>query len=228
MSRPPSARRAGRSPRWSASGAASRSGLTKTNRAPGVDGYGHEAERRQVEARLAVGARRAAQRAVQPVRPGVVGALDRLAPGVAVAERMASVPADVDEPAQLAVAGTREDDGERAGQGRGQLAGLGELVEARGVLPAAREDPLLLDAQHRRVGVPVVRQRASARDRRHRPNLPASGRPPRRGGRAPARSASPTRAPRPWGSRGQRRPRRRGRCPRWRVRASRPRPPAPS
>ena len=204
-------------------------GVDEDERAPGVDGDGHEAERRQVEARLAVGARRAAQRAVQPVRPGVVGALDRLAPGVAVAERMAAVPADVDEPAQLAVAGTREDDGERAGQGRrsagrARRAGRGARRTAscaRRSAPArARSTAGSAYQSYGSVRAPAIVATG--------PIYRASGRPPRRGGRAPARSASPTRAPRPWGSRGQRRPRRRGRCPRWRVRASRPRPPAPS
>ena len=55
-----------------------------------------------------------------------------------------------------------------------------------------------------------------------------SARPPRRDGRAPARSASPTRARRPWASRGPRRRPLRGRCRQSRVRASRPTPPARS
>ena len=55
-----------------------------------------------------------------------------------------------------------------------------------------------------------------------------SARPPRRDGRAPARSASPTRARPPWASRGPRRRPIRGRCRQSRVRASRPRRPAPS
>ena len=55
-----------------------------------------------------------------------------------------------------------------------------------------------------------------------------SARPPRRDGRAPVRSASPTRARRPWASRGPRRRPIRDRCRQSRVRASRRIPPARS
>ncbi len=48
-----------------------------------------------------------------------------------------------------------------------QLARLGDLVEARRVLPRPREDPLMLEPQDGRVGVPVVRQRANAGVRCH-------------------------------------------------------------
>ena len=65
-------------------------------------------------------------------------------------------------------------------------------------------------------------------DRRGRTHRRLSGRPPRRDGRAPARSASPTRAQRPWASRESRRRPHRGRCRRSRVRASRPSRPARS
>ena len=102
----------------------------------------------------------------------MVGALDRLAPGVALAENVTAVPADVEEAAKLAVPGARQHDREGARVGDGQLARLGDLVEARCVLPGAREDPLLLETEHGRIAVPVVRQRAREGGRRHRPNLP--------------------------------------------------------
>ncbi len=143
-------------------------GVDEDERPPRSDGDRHEGQRRAVEARFAVRAWRAPQRSVEAVRPCVVRALDRLPPVVALAERMPAVPADVDEPAQLAVAGAREDDRQCSRVGGGQLAGRGDLIEACCVLPAAREDPLLLDTQHRRVGVPVVRQRPGRRSRRHR------------------------------------------------------------
>ena len=148
------------------------SGLTKTN-GPHVstDDRG-EAEAGRVEPRLAIRARRASQRTVEAVGPGVVGALDRLAARVAVAEDVAAVAADVDEAAELAVPAAREDDRERPGPGRRQLPRLGDLVEPRGVLPRAREDPLLLEAKHGRVRVPVVRKRSGSGDGRHRRNLP--------------------------------------------------------
>ena len=148
-----------------------RIGVDEDERPPGVDRDGDEAERLAVEARLAVGARRVAEGAVQAVRPRVVRALDRLAARVPVAERVAPVPADVHEPAEDVVAGAREHDGQRAGERGGQLAGLRDLVGARGVLPADGEEPLLLHARDGGVGVPRVRQRAEHRAGGHAANL---------------------------------------------------------
>ena len=150
-----------------------RVGIDEDERAERVDRHRHETERLAVEAGLAVGARRAPERPVERVRPGVVRALDRLAPGVAVAEHVAPVAADVDEAAQLAVAAAGEEDREHAGPRRGQLPGLRDLVEARGVLPRAAEQPLLLETEDRGVRVPVVRQRARQAGGRHRANLPS-------------------------------------------------------
>ena len=56
-----------------------RVGVDEDERPPGVHGERHEAELRAVEARLRVGARRVPERAVEVVRPRVVGALQRLA-----------------------------------------------------------------------------------------------------------------------------------------------------
>ena len=53
--------------------------VDEDERPPGVDRHRQEAELRLVEALLALGARRGAERAVEVVRPGVVGALQRLA-----------------------------------------------------------------------------------------------------------------------------------------------------
>ena len=140
-------------------------------RAPGVDGDRDEPERRGVEAWLALRARSAPQRAVEAVRPGVVGALDRLPPRVALAEDVAAVAADVDESTKLAVPRARQHDGERPRIHGRQLPRLCDLVETRRVLPGPRKDELLLEPQHRRVGVPFVRQRAGSGDGRHRLNL---------------------------------------------------------
>ena len=133
-----------------------------------------EAERVAVEPRLAVHPRGVSQRAVQAVRPGVVRALDRLAPRVPVAEEVAAVTADVDEPAKLPVPGAGQDERERPGPGGRQAAGLGDLVEARRVLPGAREDVSLLESEHRRVRVPVVRKGARHGGDLHGANLAAS------------------------------------------------------
>ena len=138
--------------------------MTKTNGPHVSTETGDEPERLAVEAGLAVGPRRVAQSAVEAVRPGVVGALDRLPPRVSVAEDVTAVAADVHEAAQPPVARPRQDDRQRAGRGRRQLTGLGDLVEAGGVLPARGEEALLLEAPDGRVDVPVVRQRA---ERRH-------------------------------------------------------------
>ena len=112
-------------------------------------------------------ARGAPQSAVEAVRPGVVRALDRLAPRVALAEQVPAVAADVHEAAELAVARaastTGSDPPRRSSAGRARRPGR----PAR-VLPRAREDPLLLEARHGRVGVPVVRQGA-------RPAIVATG-----------------------------------------------------
>src|SRR5438874_13087084 len=54
-------------------------GVDEDERAPAVDRDRLQRELAEVEAGLTVGARRRAQRAVQPVRPGVVWTLQRLA-----------------------------------------------------------------------------------------------------------------------------------------------------
>src|SRR5947209_8429951 len=74
-----------------------------TARSPRVDRDRQERERRAVEARLALGARRPAQRSVEVVRPGVVGALQRLAAAGALHHGVTPVAAHVHERAQLAV-----------------------------------------------------------------------------------------------------------------------------
>ena len=86
-------------------------GIDEDERPPGVDEDGDEAEAFPVEAGLAVRPRRTPQRSVELVRPGVVRALQRLAPARAVAEQVAAMSADVDERAQLAVTAADEDDG---------------------------------------------------------------------------------------------------------------------
>ena len=80
-------------------------------RAPGLGGDGDERQRLAVEGSLALGPGRVPQRAVEVVCPRVVRALDRLALRVRLAEHMASVPADVHERAELAVAAADDEDG---------------------------------------------------------------------------------------------------------------------
>ena len=146
--------------------------VDEDERPPRVDRHRGETEAGRVEPGLAFRAGRASQRTVEAVGPGVVRALDRLAARVAVAEEVPTVAADVDEAAELVVPAAREEDGKRPGPGRRQLPRLGDLVEPGGVLPRAREDPLLLEAEDGRVRVPVVRKRSGSGDGRHRRNLP--------------------------------------------------------
>ena len=159
-------RRGGTAARRAPPRAARRRGrVDEDERAPRVDADGDETERLPLEPGLAVGPGCVAQRAVEGVRPGVVGALDRLPSRVLLAEDVSAVATDVDEAAQFAVARACEDDGERACRRRRELTRLGDLVEAGRVLPARAEETLLLETRDRRVDVPVVRQRAERRAR---------------------------------------------------------------
>ena len=72
-------------------------GVDEDERPPGVDRDRQQAERVAVEAGLEVAARRGAQGAVEAVRPRVVRALQRPAPGRRRGDERAAVAADVDE-----------------------------------------------------------------------------------------------------------------------------------
>ena len=71
--------------------------VDEDERSPGIHLHGHEPELRLVEALLALGARRRAERAVEAVGPRVIRALERLAPPLALADERAAVAADVQE-----------------------------------------------------------------------------------------------------------------------------------
>ena len=118
--------------------------VDEEERAPRVDGDAAEAELARREVGELLRARRAPKRAVEPVRPRVVGALDRLALARALCDREAAVPADVEEGAELAIACACDDD-RRAAGARGRVrAGLRQLAEMPRVLPRSAEDALLL------------------------------------------------------------------------------------
>ncbi len=99
-SRPAAATSSGSSPRCV--GERRRVGVRvdEDERPPGIHLHRHEPELRLVEAGLALGARRGAERAVEAVRPRVVGALERLALPLALADERAAVAADVQERAE--------------------------------------------------------------------------------------------------------------------------------
>ena len=124
-----------------------------------------------VEAGLALGARRGAERAVEAVGPGVVRALERLAPPLALADERAAVAADVQERAERAFLVAHDDDRHAARVAGEERARLGDLIGAARVLPGAPEDPLPLEPEHVRIRVPVERERAAVGDRRHAPTL---------------------------------------------------------
>src|SRR5207249_5735636 len=113
-----------------------------------------------VEAGLTVGARRRAQRPVQPVRPRVVGTLQRFALSRAACDDVTPMTADVDERTQDAVARACNHYGNLSGNGREERALLRDLAGMADVLPATREDARTLAAQHVGVGVPAPRKRS--------------------------------------------------------------------
>src|SRR4051794_618494 len=79
-------------------------GIDEDEWAPGPDRDLAQAELSEVETGLAVGPRRGTKRAVEAVRPGVVGALKGLASPRPACEDVAPVAADVEEGPEDAVA----------------------------------------------------------------------------------------------------------------------------
>ena len=143
-------------------------------RAPDSDARRQERELVLLEpVRLAIRSRCRPERAVEAVRPGVVVALDRLAAPATLGEDRASVAADVEEGAQLAVRTAGDQQRDAAGVCRQEGAGLGDLVGAPAVLPGAGEDALAFAAQHLLVAVPGEGKRACGGRRRH-PSLAQS------------------------------------------------------
>src|SRR5215210_827816 len=102
-----------------------------------------------------LGARRRPKAAVEAVRPGVVVALERLAPPVALTGDLgAAVTAHVDEGVEPAV-GVAGDDDRDAARARGEeRPWLGHELSRPGVLPGAVEDAPELVVEVRRLDVP--------------------------------------------------------------------------
>ena len=160
---PPARTSSGSSPSVSASGPAAESALTKMNGPQVSTSAGRRPSSVAVEVRVGVGPRRRPQRAVEPVGPGVVVALERRAAALPRHHLRAAVAADVHERAQLALAVADDDQRHVARAQREVGAGLGELPEVAGVLPGAGEQPLALAREHLVVDVPAVGQRVRAR-----------------------------------------------------------------
>ena len=151
--------------------------VDEEERAPGLEPQRHEAELVLVDPAFLVAARRGDEAAVEAVRPGVVRALERLAPARALADERAPMAADVEERAQLVLLVADEDDGDVADPGRRERARLGHVARVADVLPRAAEDALALELEHGRVRVPAPRQGPDV-DRAH--GREASGAPGRR------------------------------------------------
>jgi hypothetical protein len=69
------------------------------------------------------------------------------------------MPADVEERAQLTVAGVRDDDRHASGAGGEEGSRLRCLASVSDVLPGRAEDQLVLAAQDLGVRVPAIRKR---------------------------------------------------------------------
>ena len=72
---------------------------------------------------------------------------------------MTTMPADVDERAELALAVPKDDDWNVSGPRCEELARLGNVGHDPDVLPGPPEDPLSLDRQERRIRVPRCGER---------------------------------------------------------------------
>src|SRR5205085_10007186 len=162
----------------------------------------HEPELLARKAGLFVRPRRAAECAVEPVRPRVVRALERLALALAHGDRRPAVAAHVHERAQLAVSRARDHYGchrRPAGEVRARLRQQAEVPD---VLPRWAEDQLTLATEDLRIGVPAVRKRGLHGEKYRswcltpvsgvRHHVPRARDGPLRAGRA-ARAARPSR-----------------------------------
>jgi hypothetical protein len=89
----------------------------------------------------------------------VVAALERLAAAGAIGYGEPTVPADVEERAQPAVSGMRDDDGDLPSRRSEERARLRQVARVADVLPRAAEDLLPLAAQGALVRIPAPRQR---------------------------------------------------------------------
>src|SRR4030095_5731216 len=118
----------------------------------------HEADLVGLDPALAGGAGSRDQPAIEPIGPGVVRALQRLALTRATADDRAAVPAHVEERTEDVVPVTHEHDRDVADPGGGERARFGHLSRVPDVLPGATEDPLPLELQNSRIGVPAPRQ----------------------------------------------------------------------
>ena len=129
--------------------------IDEHERAPRVERERDERQLLVLEVELPVRSRRRAKLAVEPVRPRVVAALQRLAPAAPMGDDRAAMAADVQKRAQLIITRARHHYRRASGHGREERAGVGRLTLVADVLPGPREDALLLEAKDLGVRVPV-------------------------------------------------------------------------
>ena len=119
-----------------------------------LDPHGAEGEIGLVEALDVLAVARAAQGAIQAIGPGMVGAGDdRLEVAAAAQQLVGPVAADVVKAAQHAVAPAHHGDGLVDDRHGDVVAGLLQVGDMAGILPAAVEDALLLGIEHRGIAV---------------------------------------------------------------------------
>jgi hypothetical protein len=141
--------------------------VDEEQRPPALEPELDEAELGCLDAALPVRAGSRDEPTVQSVRPGVIRALQRLAPPRALAYERAAVAAYVEEGAKLVFAIAHDYDGHVADRRREEGGGLGDVPGVPHVLPGATEDPLALELQNGRIRVPAPRQGLDV-DRAHR------------------------------------------------------------
>ena len=135
------------------------------HRSPHVGLHRHQAQLGRVELRLHLRARRAEQSSVEVVAPPVVVTLEDLPVARLHHHRMATVPADVDEAAELAGPIAHEDDRYAGDLPQELVTRLGQVADMGDVVPGTAMDAIDLPAVQGRVGVPVGRERPTGVDR---------------------------------------------------------------
>jgi hypothetical protein len=126
-------------------------------RAPRLDRELAQSDPVGVEPGLIARTRGRTQVAIQPVRPGVVAALQRLPVASTLDDDRAA--ADVEQRVQLTGPVPCHHHRNVAGAAREEVARFGGVLGRAGVLPTAPEDQLLLAPQQLGIGVPAPRQR---------------------------------------------------------------------
>ncbi len=132
-------------------------------RPPGGHLHRHQPHGLGVEALAPLHLGRAQQRSIQPVRPAVIAALQRLPLAAPLGHRAGPVQADVVESAQR-VAIADHDDRLVTDLRREEAPGFGHVGRPPHQLPRAAEDLLVLQREEDRVGVAARRDRLGAAD----------------------------------------------------------------